>query len=177
MNKEEQMLQKRLIELSELSYRRDIVTFSDFLNLNELNILHTTPRDMLSSRYETFGGYEPAERQMAAFLPDALYYEYRYPISVIRITPANRKFAEDLTHRDFLGGILHLGIERSCLGDLLVDDSACHDRTGKGTSSRLVNTNHQVGIFIFKSKIRHNKTHCVQGIVGEIQRPLQSYKS
>ena len=63
---------------------------------------------------------------MAAFLPDALYYEYRYPISVIRITPANRKFAEDLTHRDFLGGILHLGIERSCLGDLLVDDSACH---------------------------------------------------
>ena len=126
MNKEEQMLQKRLIELSELSYRRDIVTFSDFLNLNELNILHTTPRDMLSSRYETFGGYEPAERQMAAFLPDALYYEYRYPISVIRITPANRKFAEDLTHRDFLGGILHLGIERSCLGDLLVDDSACH---------------------------------------------------
>ena len=126
MNKEEQMLQKRLIELSELSYRRDIVTFSDFLNLNELNILHTTSRDMLSSRYETFGGYEPAERQMAAFLPDALYYEYRYPISVIRITPTNRKFAEDLTHRDFLGGILHLGIERSCLGDLLVDDSACH---------------------------------------------------
>ena len=126
MNKEEMMLQKRLIELSDLSYRRDIVTFSDFLNLNELNILHTTPRNLFPSRYETYGGYEPAERQMVAFLPDALYYDYQYPISVLRISPANRKFAEELTHRDFLGGILHLGIERSCLGDLLVEDSVCH---------------------------------------------------
>lgn len=126
MNKEEVMLQKRLIELSNLSYKRDIVTFSDFLNLNELNILHTTPKDLFPSRYETYGGYEPAERQMVAFLPDALYYDYQYPISVLRISPANRKFAEELTHRDFLGGILHLGIERSCLGDLLVEDSICH---------------------------------------------------
>ena len=126
MNKEEVMLQKRLIELSNLSYKRDIVTFSDFLNLNELNILHTTPKDLFPSRYETYGGYEPAERQMVAFLPDALYYDYQYPISVLRISPANRKFAEELTHRDFLGGILHLGLERSCLGDLLVEDSVCH---------------------------------------------------
>lgn len=126
MNKEEVMLQKRLIELSNLSYKRDIVTFSDFLNLNELNILHTTPKDLFPSRYETYGGYEPAERQMVAFLPDALYYDYQYPISVLRISPANRKFAEELSHRDFLGGILHLGIERSCLGDLLVEDSVCH---------------------------------------------------
>lgn len=126
MNKEEVMLQKRLIELSTLSYKRDIVTFSDFLNLNELNILHTTPKDLFPSRYETYGGYEPAERQMVAFLPDALYYDYQYPISVLRISPANRKFAEELSHRDFLGGILHLGIERSCLGDLLVEDSVCH---------------------------------------------------
>lgn len=33
MNKEEQMLQKRLLELSSIAYQRDIVTFSDFLNL------------------------------------------------------------------------------------------------------------------------------------------------
>lgn len=58
MNKEELMLRKRLIELSNQAYSRDIVTFSDFLNLNELHILHTTPKDMLLTRYETYGGYE-----------------------------------------------------------------------------------------------------------------------
>ena len=124
MNKEEMMLQKRLIELSDLSYRRDIVTFSDFLNLNELNILHTTPRNLFPARYETYGGYEPAERQMVAFLPDALYYEYQYPIQAIQITPSSRKFAEELSHRDYLGAVMNLGIERSKIGDILTQDGS-----------------------------------------------------
>ena len=66
------MFQKRLLELSRVSFTRGIVTFSDFLNLNELNILHTVPKNQLQSRYETYGGYRLSERQMVAFLPDAL---------------------------------------------------------------------------------------------------------
>ena len=85
MNKEETMLRKRLIELSNQAYQRDVVSFSDFLNLNELNILHTTPKDMFPARYETYGGYDLSERQMVAFLPDALYYDYYYPMKVIEI--------------------------------------------------------------------------------------------
>lgn len=42
MNKEEQLLEKRLIELSNLAFSRDIVTFSDFLNLNELILFKQT---------------------------------------------------------------------------------------------------------------------------------------
>ncbi|WP_346663539.1 YlmH/Sll1252 family protein [uncultured Merdimonas sp.] len=125
MTKEEIMLQKRFGELSRTAYNRGIVTFSDFLNLNELNILHTIPKDQLSSRYETFGGYDFSERQMAAFLPDALYYEYEYPIQILEILPVNRKFAEELTHRDYLGAIMNLGIDRSKIGDILTrKDSA-----------------------------------------------------
>lgn len=126
MNKEEQLLQKRLAELSRIAWQRDIVTFSDFLNLNELNILHSVPKDMFPARYETYGGYESAERQMVAFLPDALYYEYEYPMTIVRIAPTNPKFSEDLSHRDYLGGILHLGIEREKIGDLIVKDGCCH---------------------------------------------------
>lgn len=121
MNKEEQLLQKRLAELSDMAFTRGIVTFSDFLNLNELNILHTTPKDMFPARYETYGGYDLSERQMVAFLPDALYYEYAYPVAVIEISPVNRKFAEELTHRDYLGALMNLGIERCKLGDIIVD--------------------------------------------------------
>lgn len=119
MTKEEMMFQKRLVELSRIAYHRGIVTFSDFLNLNELNILHTTPKDQFLCRYETFGGYHLAERQIVAFLPDALYYEYEYPFQQIEISPINQKFAEDLTHRDYLGAVMNLGIERCKLGDIL----------------------------------------------------------
>jgi len=122
MNKEEILLRKRLIELSNQAYARDIVTFSDFLNLNELNILHTTPKDMFPARYETYGGYESSERQMVSFLPDALYYEYNYPMQVVEITPLNKKFAEELSHRDYLGSLMNLGIERSKIGDILLQD-------------------------------------------------------
>jgi len=123
MNKDEITFQKRLVDLSNQAFSRNIVTFSDFLNLNELNILHTTPKNMFSARYETFGGYEFAERQMVAFLPDALYYEYKYPIRVIEITPVNEKFAEDLSHRDYLGALMSLGIDRSRFGDILVEET------------------------------------------------------
>ena len=46
---------------------------------------------------------------MAAFVPEALSYEQDYPIACVKIQPLNRKFSEDLTHRDYLGAILNLG--------------------------------------------------------------------
>lgn len=129
MNKEELLLRKRLIELSNVAYQRGIAMFTDFLNLNELNILHTTPKDMFAIPYMTFGGYDFAERQMVGFLPDAfsLYMEITdihamYPFDIIEITPVNDKFAENLTHRDYLGALLNLGIDRSKLGDLIISE-------------------------------------------------------
>ena len=122
MQKEEQLLAKRLIELSSNAYHRGIVTYSDFLNLNELNILHSIPKVELSCRYETFGGYELSERQMVAFIPDALYCEINYPMVPIKASPLYPKYAEELTHRDYLGAILNLGINRNKVGDILVNE-------------------------------------------------------
>lgn len=82
------MLQKRLVELSGLAYNRGIVVFSDFLNLNELNILHTTPKDMFLSQYKTYGGYDLSERQMAVFLPDALIMSMNIRFRQYEVHPA-----------------------------------------------------------------------------------------
>lgn len=122
IQKDEQLLAKRLVELSSIAYHRGIVTYSDFLNLNELNILHSIPKTDLSTRYETFGGYDLSERQMVAFIPDALYCEINYPMIPIRLSPLYAKYAEELTHRDYLGAILNLGLNRSKIGDILVND-------------------------------------------------------
>ena len=129
--KEVHLLERRLIDLSRVAYQRDIITFTDFLNLNEQNILHTLPKDSLYTGYILFGGYASAERQMAAFIPEALSLRYGkknllpeelgYPFQAVEICPRNIRFAEDLTHRDFLGAILNLGIDRSVIGDILID--------------------------------------------------------
>ena len=73
LEKDQYLLEKRFIELSRNAYQRDFITYSDFLNLNEQNILHTLPKENLFTQILTFGGYGMAERQMAAFIPDALY--------------------------------------------------------------------------------------------------------
>lgn len=133
MNQEKdlQFLEKRFSELSRIAYQRDIITYTDFLNLNEQNILHMLPKDRLYSRYMSFGGYEMAERQMAAFIPEALSLrcgkddlserDLSYPFAYVKISPLNRKYSEELNHRDYLGAILNLGIERNKTGDIITD--------------------------------------------------------
>lgn len=124
MDKEELMLKKRLIDLSNQAFQRDIAVFSDFLNLNEQNILHTLPKDSLSARFEMFGGYGLAERQMAVFVPENICYEYTYPFQALFVHPLSVKFAEKLSHRDYLGSIMNLGLERSKFGDIIVNENS-----------------------------------------------------
>ena len=58
---------KRIRELANLSYQRDIVTFSDFLNLNEQNLVKSQTAHFPGIMIEGYGGYDGAERQIIAF--------------------------------------------------------------------------------------------------------------
>ena len=122
MTKEEQQLERRLLDLAETAYQRGIVTYSDFLNLNEQNIFLNIKSKLSYLKTESFGGYEAAERQMAAFVPDAPIFCIKYPIACVRIEPLQKKFAESLSHRDYLGALLNLGLDRAKTGDILVEE-------------------------------------------------------
>lgn len=121
-NRQEDLLEKRCIELSRLAYERDIITFTDFFNLNELNILENIDKKLLYSKYQSYGGYDSAQRQMIKFIPDAVSYNEPMPFSLLKIKQKSSKFSQELGHRDFLGSILGLGIERAKVGDILIED-------------------------------------------------------
>lgn len=148
MNKEELLLRKRFIELSKLSFNRGIPIFTDFLSMNELSILNTTKASELSTKYETFGGYEFAERQMAMFVPDALFYETEYPISIIKIYPKYVKYAQVLGHRDYLGSLMHLGVDRGKIGDIVVSEKDayvfCDEKLAEFFCNELTQIKHTV---------------------------------
>lgn len=122
----EEFLLKRIRELANISYQRDIVTFSDFLNLNEQNIINSRSASIPGVVMERFGGYESAERQMIAFHPDALAFPWEYPIDCLKAEPRALKFSEKLTHRDYLGALLNLGVDRSVVGDILIQENAAY---------------------------------------------------
>ena len=53
-------------------------------------------------------------------------YEEPFPISVLRIEPLINKFAEELGHRDYLGAVMNLGMERDVIGDILIRDKSAY---------------------------------------------------
>ena len=120
---ETELTKNHIIDLSRMSYERGIYTFSDFLTLAEQSDLIDAARagDLYTRNYVIFGGYEGAERVMVRFgTLEELGYEQPWPMACIKITPLNAKFAEALSHRDVLGSLMNLGIERHLLGDILL---------------------------------------------------------
>lgn len=123
----EEQFEKRLIDLANQARMKNIIIYSNFLNLNELHIFHSNLQKFSFVKWKIFGGYEFAERQIVAFIPDAfcLYREedqIPFPIATLEIKPCNLKFSDPLTHRDYLGAVLNLGIDRSQIGDILVEE-------------------------------------------------------
>lgn len=147
MTRDETLLAKRFVDLSRQAQQKGIVVFSEFLNLNELNIFRQNISNLYSD-FEIYGGYESSERQMVAFLPDALCYTWNYPISCLKIFPVNKKFAEKLNHRDVLGSLMNLGIERSKIGDILLDETLvyvfCQETIAEYITEQLTRIRHTV---------------------------------
>lgn len=111
-------LRKRFEELSTRAERTGVREETKFLNMAEQSVLLSMPVSA-----ELYGGYEGAERRIAVFGGgDAAEPEYRPPIVCVRIRPASKRFADELTHRDFLGSLMALGITREVLGDIIVRD-------------------------------------------------------
>lgn len=118
------ILKKRFIEQANKSYNAGIYLFTDFLGLAEQSVFNEAKASFPSQDYTAFGGVPGAERIMVRF-GDAESFGYTedFPIVCIKAEPVSQKFADKLTHRDFLGALLNLGIERSTLGDIPILDN------------------------------------------------------
>lgn len=134
-------------DLARRSYERNIYTFSGFLSLAEQSEVHSAERELSFTDVAFFGGTQGCERQMVRFGSERLLgYEEDFPISILEIKPLNAKFADILTHRDYLGAILSLGIKREILGDIIVRDNVgyvfCDSSMADFVSENLVSIKH-----------------------------------
>lgn len=125
--KEIQQLKNRFRDLADKSYSQSIYTFTGFLGLGELDIFHRMEQELGYAGFALSGGWEDADRKIVRFGEEArLGYEMPFPIVCIHIRPLAAKFAEELSHRDFLGALMNLGIERSTVGDIKVGEKEAY---------------------------------------------------
>lgn len=78
-------------------------------------------------KYILYGGFDDSERKTIVFLPDYADEDFvkntdESPIVPIRI---DKDGFSTLSHRDYLGAIMGLGIRREMLGDIIIDSKGC----------------------------------------------------
>lgn len=119
-----QLLKKRLQELAKRAYSNGRYTYTDFLSLAEQDVLLSLRFEPGSAPVVLCGGFETAERQLAQFGSEELCgYTEVPPIVCVQIEPVSQKFADALTHRDYLGALMALGVRRSVLGDIILHEN------------------------------------------------------
>ena len=124
MNEHQQQCLRRFKELADRSAQGGIYTYSSFHSVGTASLAYDVApeKDVM-----LWGGAENSERVVIRFGdPEEFYYEEDFPIRILRVSPKLEKFSETLTHRDFLGAILNLGIERDMIGDILVHDNSAY---------------------------------------------------
>lgn len=113
--------EKRFQELFRRYDTQGVYLFTHFLDLAALNTLNRCLPRLPPAPWTLFGGAEGCERKMLRLgSEEECGYDQPFPIACVRMAPASAKFAEKLTHRDFLGALMNLGFERELLGDIVV---------------------------------------------------------
>ncbi len=129
----------RMTELAMRAKSRHVATHTNFLSVSEqnealksLHIPFSQNQSYVFNGIHFFaeGGYDEADRRCFYFLPEEETeddYKERVRhgegIKCLHFYPKAKRFAEPLTHRDVLGSLMSLGIEREEFGDILFDEN------------------------------------------------------
>lgn len=111
---------------SEDQYR---ITNTNFLSLAERGVATSLCRKQ-KLRHAFYGGYPDAERVLLFLLPDYIDIEESTDFSPSKednplclLSCRHAVGSRPLSHRDYLGSLLSLGIKRDVIGDILVRES------------------------------------------------------
>lgn len=154
---EERLLKKRVEELRKRAAFSYQTEFTDFLTLSEIETAKAAAK---GANYGFFGGQADVERKMLCIAPEEICITPEmFPICILQILPKNARFAEEFSHRDVLGSVLGLGLERSMIGDIYVKDKEACLFCARRISSFL--TEHL-------TQVRHTQVLCQSVQTGEM---------
>lgn len=118
-NAEEQLLQRRVEELCRAVQFRGQPRYTDFLSDRQQQLAQAALNRAGWASFRWEGGYPQAERKILCILSD-LNAPCNPPVQAVRITPRDKNVR--LQHRDCLGALLGLGLDRAGVGDLLPEE-------------------------------------------------------
>ena len=163
MKQDESFLIPFLNEKAEQCLSDQMITHSAFLDLHEKSQAAAL-RLPYGVRRFFYGGFDGAERTAAIFLPEYIEAEdYDSLSEFFRLSPGDcpvavlevekDKFSPPLSHRDYLGSLMGLGINRNMTGDIIVNENGCYIFVMKSMASYLADNLVSAGRGTLKVKV------------------------
>ena len=123
---EDKMLLAQILDKIEFSKQREKLEYTDFLDMYQVALAKTFMKKIEFENYILYGGFENAERNVLIIYPEKynmsmVEKNYSKIIKVIRISLGDEEKGK-YSHRNYLGGIVKLGMKREKVGDILVSD-------------------------------------------------------
>lgn len=123
---EDKMCLSQVLDKIEFSKTRDKIEYTDFLDMYQVSLVENFLRKIKFENYKLYGGYQEAERRVLIVYPEKydeqmLEKNYSKIINIVRvILPEEEK--GNYSHRNYLGGIVKLGLKREKVGDIIVNE-------------------------------------------------------
>lgn len=125
-DKDEKILVSSILDKAIKFEKTDSVIVTNFMNLNELNIIKNVLNHFKINYYE-LSINENIEKRNIAFVPEFLTFNvediFEEHVSCIKVVP---KVKGKLIHKDYMGAIYSLGIKREFIGDIVANDEVAY---------------------------------------------------
>ena len=143
-NNEEKLFVAKILDKIRLSKTRNKIVNTDFLDMHQKKLCEEILNMLKERNYKFYLPCEELEKNMLIIYPDKyddifMYnrFDYSKIVSLIRITLPN-ELTGKYTHKDYLSGIMKLGIKREKIGDILVFDDGADIVVNKEISEYLL---------------------------------------
>ena len=123
---EDKICLSQVLDKIEFSKTREKIENTDFLDMYQISLVENFLRKIKFGNYKLYGGYEESERKILIIYPEKynesmLEKNYSKMLKVVRVNLPEEEKGK-YTHRNYLGGIVKLGLKREKVGDILVSD-------------------------------------------------------
>lgn len=125
---EDRLALSKLLDKAEFTLKTNKPAHSEFLDPHQASLAERILASADACECGFFGGFPGAERVIAIFYPDFTTEDEKeeyssYVLKVLEIEPNARG---SLSHRDYLGALMALGIKREVTGDIIVKEEKCN---------------------------------------------------
>ena len=115
---EDRLFFSKIIDRISSTEKKGYTTYCGFLDPRQQMLLKRIEPELPVSLL-LYGGYQAAERQMAAFYERIPEWN-EFPISILE---GKAREISSFSHRDILGSLMGLGLKREKIGDILIDET------------------------------------------------------